>query len=175
MPRHIRTPPPRHPHYQRLVTRLAQELASPGEGPQPYILEEHQPDLHTRHVHVIWDDWKALPFEQRYDILLGAYKQAEGEEAAAEVMVASGLTAPDALGLGLLPYKVEAARRKNDSHPPEAYAEAAEAEAPRTLLGHLSHGLRYARLEDAEEAVRRLRKALPRSAWAVVREEPVES
>jgi hypothetical protein len=55
------------------------------------------------------------------------------------------------------------------------YRKVLEAEARNTLLGPQAEELRYPRLEDAEEARKRLEKAPPGSAWAVVQEVPYES
>jgi hypothetical protein len=138
-------------------------------------LENHARVPGLRFVNVIWDAWKPFSFEERHDIIVDAYKQVEGEEAAAEIVVATGATSLEALPMHLLPYKVEAMRRPNDKHSVEAYRQAAAAEVANTLLGNQASDLRYARLEDAERARKRLKKALPNSTWVVVREEPVES
>jgi hypothetical protein len=75
----------------------------------------------------------------------------------------------------LLAFKVVPTRRKNDSIPAEAYQKALVGEARNTVLGPKANELRFARVEDAEEAVKRLRKTLPTSSWAIAQETPRES
>jgi hypothetical protein len=175
MPRYIRTPRPPSPKNDKLVRKLAQELSADSGKLQPLILEEHLPATKSRHVHVIWDAWKDVPDEERGNVILDAYAQVEGEEAAEDVTIAEGATPQEALALGLLAYKVEPLYRRGDAIPLGEYAKVIEAEAKRTLLGGKAKGLRYARTEDAEAARKRLEEALPRSSWAVVQEVAVES
>jgi hypothetical protein len=170
MPRHIVSPGPPSPRHDRLVKKLLPEFAAASTSRQPLILEERVPETHSRHVHVIWDAWKDLPDEQRSAIIVDAYRQAEGDEAAAEVTIAEGVTAHEALALGLLPFKVVPARKRNDPTSPEDYRQAMEAEGRHTLLGPRAKELRYARLEDAEQAHGRLKQALPGSSWTVIQE-----
>jgi hypothetical protein len=175
MPRYILTSQARHPQHDKLVKRLARELATPSDLVQPLILEEHLPPNGSRRVYVIWNKWKDLELEERSEIIDGAYEQAEGKQAAAKVLIATGLTAQEALAYGLLPYKVERLNRSSDNSPSDAYRKGVAKEAGFTLLGSKARELRYARLEDAEQARDRLKQALPGSSWVVVKEEPVES
>lgn len=175
MPRFIITPNAPSPKHERLVKKLAQEFAAASPHLQPLILEEQIPSTKSRHVRVIWDAWKDLTDEQRAAVIVDAYKEAEGPEAAEAITIAEGVTPPEALALGLLPFKVVAARKKGDPVPPGAYQTALAAEARRSLLGAKARELRFARIEDAEQAVARLQNALPGSSWAVVHEMPTES
>jgi hypothetical protein len=175
MPRYIVKSECRHPQHDKFVKRLAQELTTASDAVQPLILEEHLPPNGSRRVYVIWNRWKGRELEERSQIIEDAYEQAEGEEAAAKVMIATGLTAQEALAFGLLPYKVEPLRRKSDKYSSDASRKAMAHEAAHTLLGSKATELRYARLEDAEQAGERLKQALPGSSWVVVKEEPVES
>ncbi len=166
---------PPSPKHERFVKKLAQEFTASSTNVQPLILEERVPTTKSRHVRVIWDAWKKLTDEQRSAVIADAYARAEGPEAAAEVTIAEGVTPQEALALGLLPFKVVPARGQHDptSHP--TYHQALAPEAGRTLLGAKAKELRYARLEDAEQARRRLEQALPGSSWAVVQETVSES
>jgi hypothetical protein len=175
MPRFIVTPSPPSPKHDAFVKKLVQEFAATSTNVQPLILEERIRATGSRHVRVIWDRWKEIADEERGAIILDAYTQAEGSDAAGEVTIADGVTPREALALGLLPYKVVPVRKKNDPLKPEAYQAALSEEAGQTLLGAKGRELRYARLEDAEEALRRLQAALPRSSWAVVQEIATES
>lgn len=175
MPRFITTPRDRSPRHDAFVKRLVREFAASSTSLQPLILEERIPATNSRHVHVIWDRWKDIPDEQRAAVIDAAYTQAEGPQAAAEITIADGVTPREALALGLLPFKVLPARKKNDPLGLEAYQAALAREARQTLLGPKARELRYARIEDAEQAQRRLQEALPGSSWAVVQEIATES
>src|SRR5947208_3307345 len=150
MPRHIQTFQRRHRRHGEFVAQLVPEFTANGPAPQPLILEERLPDIPSRRLQIIWDAWRDLSYEQRSEVILDAYRQVEGAEAADEVTIATGATAEEALGLGLLPYGVVPSPRTNGKHSPDAYAQAEEQEAAHTVLGHRRNGLRYARLEDAE-------------------------
>lgn len=176
MPRFILKKPPKPPEYDKLVRRLAQELKSSGKELQPLILEQEIEVTGSRHVHVIWDQWAELPEEQRSDIIEEAYAEAEGPTVAEQITLASGVTPQEAVVLGLLPFKVVSTRKRHEDRPTMAkYKKAMKAETRNTLLGPNTDELRYPRLEDAEEAKKRLEKALPGSEWAVVQEVPYES
>jgi hypothetical protein len=170
IPSHV--PSPKH---ERYVKRLVQEFSASSTRLQPVILEEQVPATKSRHVHVIWDAWKGLTDEQRSAVIVDAYAEAEGREAADEITIAEGVTPSEALALGLLSFKVVPARKRNDPIPLEAYQAALAAEARNTLLGAKAGELRFARVADAEQALTRLRQALPGSSWSVVQEVATES
>src|SRR5437763_15158350 len=121
MPRFIVTPSPPSPRHDSFVKKLVQEFAAASTNLQPLILEERIRATGSRHVRVIWDRWKDIPDEQRAAIILDAYTEAEGPEAAEEITIADGMTPREALALGLLPYKIVPTRKKNDPLEPEAY------------------------------------------------------
>lgn len=173
MPRIIRKTE-RHPRFQSFTKRLVEEFKTPGESPQPLIVEDHAPAAKSRTVYVIWDEWDTFPLEDRFDIILDAYRQVEGVDAAAEVTDVAGLTAEDALVQGLLPYQISFKRRKNDRYALEAFHKALSDEAAHTVLGADADQLRYVRLEDAEKARKRLTKALPGSIWVVQHQDEFE-
>ena len=128
MPRFIITPHAHPPKHERLLKKLVQELKTPSTNVQPLILEERIPSTKSRHVRVVWDGWKELGDEQRSTVITEAYAEAEGREAAEEITIAEGLTPPEALALGLLPFKVVPARKKNDTISEEAYQKALASE-----------------------------------------------
>jgi hypothetical protein len=175
MPRFIIPPQAPAPKHERLVKKLVREFTASSTNLQPLILEEKIPATKSRHVRVIWDAWKDLPDEQRSDIIVNAYTQAEGPEVAGEITIAEGVTPQEALALGLLPFKEVPARKTDDPVSPEEYRKALADEAQRTLLGPRAKELHYARLEDAEPAQQRLAQRLPGSSWAIVQEWAVES
>ncbi|MCI0681634.1 MAG: hypothetical protein L0Y71_05990 [Gemmataceae bacterium] len=174
MPRIVVQQTPRSPRFEGFVRRLTQELKSPSPGPQPLILEEEVSSTRSRHVRVIWDQWKKLREEERTDVILEAYKQAEGKDFADQITIASGLTGPEALALGLLPWTVEPILSRRDGYSIEDYGRAISEEEKRSVLGVGSakkYGhLRYARKEDAEDAIRRLRTSLPKSSWTIAQD-----
>ena len=171
MPRVIIRSEPRSPEFDRLVSRLAEELKNPSPGPQPLIVEQEVSATRSRHVQVIWDQWKKLPDEQRTDVILEAYRQAEGAEYADQITIMNALTGAEALTLGLLPWKVEPNLSKSGGPSEADYGRALQKEEKQTVLGAgsvMRYGaLRYARKEDAEEALRRLKALLPKSSWTV--------
>jgi hypothetical protein len=170
MPRYIITSSSRSPKHDRLVKKLVQELTAPGTDLEPLILEERVPATQSRHVYVVWDAWRGIAEEERSAIIVEAYTRAEGEDAAAQVTIASGVTPEEARVLGLLPWKVLPIRDGSKSPSEEEYKKAIAAEARRTLFGARARELRYARREDAEAAKERLEKALPGSSWTVIQE-----
>ncbi len=175
MPRYVLSAGLPSPKHDKLVKKLVQEFTASSPNLQPLILEEQIAPTRSRHVRVIWDTWKDLTDEQRTAVIMEAYKQAEGEEVADQITIAEGVTAQESLALGLLPFKVVPMRKKDEKVSPEDYQKAVTDEARRTLLGPKAKELRYARPEDAEEASKRLQRALPGSSWAVVQEVASES
>lgn len=176
MPRHVIRQPAKSPGCEKLVKRLAEELTNPRDVVQPLVLEKEIPRMGSREVHVIWDAWGEIADEERSDLIVEAYKRAEGEQFAEQITLALGATAPEALVLGMLPWKVVIARGRHESGPTmKEHEKALAAEARNTLLGARSKELRYARPEDAEAARMRLEKALPGSRWMVVQEVLSES
>jgi hypothetical protein len=175
MPRFIITPSAHSPKHNSLVKKLARQLKASSDNLQPLIIEEQVPSTKSRHVHVIWDRRKELDDEQRSAVIVDAYTQAEGPETAATITIADGATPQEALALGMLPFEVAPARKKTDPIPLEAFQAAQAREAQNTLLGPRAKELRYAHLEDAQQAYERLKQVLSGSSWAVVQEAAVES
>ena len=81
-----------------------------------------------------------------------AYTKAEGPDTAKAITIAEGFTPLEANALGLFSFKVVPTRKKDDPIPLEAYGQAMRREARGTLLGPKSKELRYARIEDAQQA-----------------------
>jgi len=172
MPRYIQGSKTNPGRFEDLVKALAKELKASGGGLQPLILEQVTRPNGDRDVTVIWDRWRSVPEDARPEVIIAAYERAEGKEYADSVMTAEGVTASEAAALGILRYAVVPARRRDDPVPAEAYRKAVAEEAKHTLLGGRATELRYARLEDAEEAYRRLTDRLPGSAWAIAEQVP---
>lgn len=181
MPRFVINSSAKPGSHDSLVRRLAQELRSPGESPQPLILEETIGATGSRHVHVIWDRWKTLSDDERSQVIVEAYSRADGPEVAEQITIAAGVTPKEALALGLLPWKVVRAQKKSARPTPPMLNDVVDAsraeqvERQSTVLGRSVRELRYAREEDAEQARQRLEQAVPGSRWKLVKEEQIEA
>jgi hypothetical protein len=174
MPRIIIKPRPPSRLSQKLLVRLAEELRSPGNGRLPLILEEHNATPASPSVTVIWDEWEPLSFESRFDIIKEAYRQVEGDTVSEGLDLVSGYTPEEALAVGRLPYRIVPKRGKHNKYSIIEERQAMDKEAPFTILGEGATELRYIRKEDASQAVKRLRAALPGSRWAIIDENDEE-
>lgn len=93
---------------------LFRELHSPQEFGQPLIEEEEFSRTGLILVTVIWDRWEGLADQARSAIILQAYEQAKGVELRNRIGVSLGLTVPEAVEMGKLPYSVVPLLRKTD-------------------------------------------------------------
>jgi hypothetical protein len=93
-----------------LTNRLAAELRNGRESGQPRIYEEVLPSAQIR-VTVIWDEWDKLSFDERTEIILRAYEQAESPDFRNQIALANGLTVPEAHAAGMLPVQIITALR----------------------------------------------------------------
>ena len=162
---------PAHGTNADLVDRLAEELKSGHESGQPIIYErEYSPGLLV--VTVVWDKWDRLPLEERTEVILRAYEQAEGRSARERVALASGLTFPEACNAGLLPFRIVMALRQSDPLTPEQCRQAMIEEGASRLLEPNDPQLRFQKREEAEAAQRRLVRRLPQSdgVWVIITE-----
>ncbi|HEV3341237.1 MAG TPA: hypothetical protein VG125_12795 [Pirellulales bacterium] len=156
----------------RLADQLAEELKSGRESGQPIIYEHEFPSGKLR-VTVIWDEWDRLPLEERTEVILRAYEQAEGRPFRERVALASGLTVPEAHAAGMLPVQIITALRRDDQVTVEECRQAMIAEGASTLLaGADNPQLRFATVEEAEAARKRLIERLPQSepVWVISQE-----
>ncbi len=162
-----------------LVEKLAAELRKSREYGQPIIDEEVFPTGKIRVV-VIWDEWDRLPMEDRTTAILQAYNRAEDEKRE-KIALASGLTVPEAVAAGMLPFVIIPAVRKGDPVTMEQCRQAMIDEGASRLLGPEPNKLRllpepirlrFATLDDAEAARRRLLERLPGSdqVWVITQE-----
>jgi hypothetical protein len=155
----------------KLVERLVDELQANRESGQPFIYEQTFSTGKIR-VLVIWDDWKDLPLEERTNIILSAVEKSDGKDYRARVALASGLTVPEGVAAGMLPYQIITARRKGDGVTLEQCRAAMLAEGASQWFGPNLLQLRFPTEESAEACRRRLIKRLPNSdeIWIVSRE-----
>lgn len=154
-----------------LANRLANELRSGRESGQPIVYEQVFPSDRLR-ITVIWDEWDRLPFEERTDVILRAYDQAEGRGYRDRIALASGLTVPEAHAAGMLPVQVITALRRGDPVTLEECRQAMIEEGASKLLGSDTVQLRFATVEEAEAARKRLIQRLPNSdpVWLISKE-----
>lgn len=153
---------------KKLVDRLADELKANRESGQPFIYEQVFSTGKVR-VLVIWDDWKDLPLEQRTSIIHSAIEQSDGKDYRATVALASGLTVPEGVAAGVLPYQIITALRKSDKVTFEQCWDAMLTEGASLLFGPKVLQLRFPTEESAEACRKRLIKRLPGSddIWIV--------
>jgi hypothetical protein len=156
---------------KKLVDRLIDELKANRESGQPFIYEQAFSTGKVR-VLVLWDDWKDLSLEQRTNIILSAIEQSDGKDYRAKVALASGLTIPEGVASGVLPYQIITALRKSDKATFEQCSEAMVAEGASQLFGPKLLQLRFPTEESAEACRKRLINRVPESddIWIISRE-----
>lgn len=164
----------KRPGAGKLLERLVDELKSDRESGQPFIYEQEFSTGKIR-VLVVWDEWKHLPLEDRTSTVLSAYEVAEGKEYRARIALASGLTVPEAVAAGMLPYRIIPAWRKRDPVTQEQCHQAMLEEGASTLLGSHLLLLCFPTQQAAEACKLRLAKRLPESddVWIITQELPV--
>lgn len=151
---------------------LIEELRNPKPLGQPIILEDATPQTNSVRVHVVWDRWTECPRELRHQVIEDAYMEALGSKQQLPITLALGLTVPEAIGVGLLPYQIAPAPRRTNDISDERYLEAMLKAGASTLLGRQNPQLRFATPEDAETAMESLQSELPGSKWLIIREVP---
>ena len=104
MPVIQRKPSRQHPEHDALVAELVRHLKPAPDDllPEfPRIIEERVPLSRALRVLVLWDRWQSVREIERSEIILEAYDQARGREAMLQISVATGVTANEALQLGM--------------------------------------------------------------------------
>jgi hypothetical protein len=159
------------PNSGKLVERLADELRNNRESGQPVILEQTFSTGKVRTI-VIWDEWDRVALPERTPIILQAYQKAGVLEANEEIALASGLTVPEALAAGMLPFEIIAGMRKGDKVSLAECRDALIHEGATTLINPDKPRLRLATEEAAEAARKRLIQRLPGSdeIWIVTQD-----
>ena len=171
MPRKKLGVPPAPPPNGELAARLANELRQNRDFGQPLIEEEQFPSG-KRRVAVIWDDWEPLDPEDRTVVILQAYEKAESPEYRDSVALASGWTFPEAHAAGMLPFSVFPAVRKSDAVDADQCRKAMIEAGASVLLEPDRPQLLFRSRSDADGAIARLAKLLPKSddVWHVLQE-----
>lgn len=162
----------RGPKFPDLVEKLAGELRNAHDVGQPRIEEKHFPETGAIHVTVIWDRWEPVPDEDRTPTILEAYEEVEGRAFRDRIMVALGLTVPEADEGGFLPFAITTAWRQTDPVTLAQCQDAMRQEGASTLNDPGRPELRFATQEEAEACLRRLKDRLPGSdpVWMITRE-----
>jgi hypothetical protein len=156
---------------QALVDDLVAVLrqASPTQG-EPLIVENQIAQTKSVHVVVIWDKWSDLSPSERSTIILDAYRKARRLQGST-ITVAMGLTTEGALRMGFLPYSIVTTRRHGDKAVSDQLARAMAGAGGVVVKIGSSTQLRFASLEQAEDAYRRLSQVVPGPYWAIVQEQ----
>jgi hypothetical protein len=156
-----------------LVDKLAEILRQPelSQG-QPLIVENQIAQTKSVHVVVIWDEWKLLSPTERSKVIVDAYAKAKRLRGST-LTVAMGLTSEAALQMGFLPYSIVTTRRQGDGASPDDLAKAMTGAGGIVVKVGSSTQLRFATLEQAENAYRHLSQQLPGPYWAIVQEQLV--
>jgi len=155
------------PDREELVIELAGYLFTPTEHGQPIILWNLIGQSDKRSLVVIWDRWFGLPFSERTKIIYEA-NEALREPVGVDIATATGLTVDEAIALGYLPYQIQTSPSGSDAVSHSKLRQAMIAEGAATTSTGLE--LRFATLEAAEAAYRRLQTQMPGPHWMLVKE-----
>lgn len=160
---------------ETLAKQLSAELKSEKDSGQPLIYESELKPNRLRVV-VVWDAWEPLQVDERVAVILRAYELAEGVEARNRIFLATGTTVPEATAAGMLPYQVSTALRKSDPVSFDDCWNAMLEEGASKLFGESILQLRFATQAEADAAVKRLVKRLPKSKgiWLINRDISVQ-
>jgi hypothetical protein len=163
---------PTGPRYPDLLAELADELRNAREAGQPLVEEYVFPRTNAVRVTVIWDKWDLLNNEDRYATILQAYEQVEGKAFHDRIALAIGLTVPEAVEAGLLPFRITTSLRRGDPVTIEQCREAMIAQGASVLMDPENSLLRFATEKEAEACRQRLIHQLPGSepVWVIAKD-----
>lgn len=163
---------PRRIRFPDLLAELEEELKNARATGQPLIEEQVFPKTNAVRVTVIWDKWEPVSDEDRYRTILQAYEAVEGKTFCDRIVLALGLTVPEATEAGMLPFHITTALRRDDPVTLEQCREAMIAQGASVLLDPEKPQLRFATEEEAEACRQRLIERLPGSepVWCVAKE-----
>lgn len=153
--------------YAELLTQLVHELRHPKASGQPLILEDELRASRDLQVYVIWDRLVELRFDRRSDLILDAYEEAFGIEHRDRILVALGLTVPEAIERGLLPFSVQPGIPTNGAAWSDDIRRALTEDGASILRDPSHPDLRFETIEQALTAQMRLKGKLPGSEWTI--------
>jgi hypothetical protein len=155
---------------ESLVNELAGRIAAPGESAEaPFILQDRIPQTRTRHVVVIWDAWADRDRAERAGMIMDAYA-ASGRLGDDTIPVAMGLTEPEALDLGYLPYSIIALRKNTDPVSPADLKRALEQIGGVQVRKGSLLEVRFPTSALAQHAYRLLLQRVPGPYWQIQHE-----
>jgi hypothetical protein len=155
-----------------LTERLSAELHKPRPDGLPLVLENQIAQTAHYHVTVIWDAWQSLPLGSRSRVILDAYGDAFPEKTG-KVAIAQGLTMPEAVSMGLFPFKVIALPTRGEAAVRERAGEALRRRG--AINGPHGLELRFRTLDEADRAFTELKAEVPGDVWSLVEETNQES
>jgi hypothetical protein len=134
---------------------------------QPLIYE-YKLQKSLLRVIVIWDEWKILSLEERTAIILAAYSDYEAQN----IALASGLTVPEGVMAGFLPFRVIPALRKTDQINQEHCWEIMTMMNASILFEENEPHLYFATKEESEKFIEMIERQYPETqeVWSIVRE-----
>ena len=158
--------------HREVLKDLISELRNSRAFGQPMIDELALPKTGALNITVIWDRWETIDEQERLNIILRAYEEAEGKKFVDNIALASGLTVPEAIESQLLPFEVTAALRKSDKVTAEQCRQAMIEQGASLLQNANKPQLRFRTLEEAEVCVERLKEMMPESdgVWLISQE-----
>jgi hypothetical protein len=154
---------------QSLLRDLIAELQRPKDFGQPYVIVQTF-ESGLRQVEVIWDRWNSCPRERRSAVIHEAFKAVDGPEFERTIGVAVGVTVPEAVYLGLLPFRIRLELNAIDGSTIEQCHEAMRAEGASVLDNPNRPVLRFRTRAEAEACLERLQNRLPGKQWLLLKE-----
>ena len=137
---------------------------------EPLIVENRIAQTKSIHVAVIWDQWSDLFPQDRSKVILNAYAKVKRLRGSI-ITVAMGLTSEEAMRMGFLSYSIVTTRRKSDKASLDSLAKAMATAGGIVVKVGSATQLRFATLEQAENAYRDLSQKVPGPYWAIVQEQ----
>lgn len=150
-----------------MLAQLLSELNGQTRSVQPLILEEGMDA--GLYIHVVWDRWERWPEEERTRLIVEAYEHFN-KEIHDKLINAIGVTPVEALEVGLLPFRITDVPKRGQTVDSQKIEKAIEEERKNTVLGRRFPELRYASLEEAEQARQRLERAEQDVFWVITQE-----
>jgi hypothetical protein len=133
------------------------------------LLENRIAQTKSVHLVVIWDAWKDLSPTDRSKVILDASARAK-RAPGATITVAMGLTSEEALRMGFLPYSIVTNWRQGDNVSVGELETAMGGAGGVMVRVGSSTQLRFATLEQAEDAYRYLSQKVSGPYWAIVQD-----
>ncbi|MDR3635219.1 MAG: hypothetical protein P4L84_15550 [Isosphaeraceae bacterium] len=152
---------------QLIQEAIKNVLGHPAAVPGMRIMESAIGRSDSLYATVISERWKDIPREDRWKIILDAYREHDDSKAR-RIAVAQGLTMEEALLLGVLPFRIVTTWKQGDPVTLDQLTRALLSEgAIKTPSGLL---LGFQSLDEAKQAYVHLQERIPGPYWAIVHE-----